>query len=416
MNSALPGFYELTVEERLQKVKEFAKLTDKDIESFVAGLDICTANRMAENVIGMIQIPLGVATNFRINNRDYLIPMALEEPSVIAAASHAAKLCRPEGFAAEADDPLMIGQIQVINVPDMDKAIRAIEENKNKIMELANQRDSIMIKLGGGLRDIETRILNDGEILVVHLIIDVRDAMGANAVNTMSEAVAPFIDSLTGGKSRLKIISNLAVKRLARAEAVWLAKDIGKDVIDGIIDAYRFAILDPYRCATNNKGIMNGIDAVALATCNDFRAIEAAAHHYCDFGDGPLARYWKDENGNLHGRIELPITAGTVGGAVNTHPVAKVCLKILGVRTSTELACVMASVGLANNFAALRAMIKEGIQKGHMKLHAENIAIIAGAKGDDILKIAKIMTEEGIISVSRARSLATEQLRAMQPR
>ncbi len=403
MNSDLPGFYELTVEERLEKLKEVACLSSGDMKTIKNGLNINTANRMIENVIGMIQIPMGIATNFRINGKDYLIPMALEEPSVIAAASHAAKLCRPTGgFVADADEPLMIGQIQLVDVPDIEAARKIVHNNTKKIKEISNSKDSIMVKLGGGLREVEARVV--GNMLIVHLIVDVRDAMGANAVNTMAEAVAPFLEDLTGGKARLKIISNLATRRLVRAEAVWPRAALGDEIINGIIDAYRFAVADPYRCATNNKGIMNGVDAVAIATCNDFRALEAAAHHYCDFGEGPLAKYWADEQG-LHGRIELPITAGTVGGAVNTHPVAKVALKILGVKSARELACVMASVGLANNFAALRAMIKEGIQKGHMKLHAENIAIIAGCHGDDVKRIAQQMVDDGMISVSRAKEL-----------
>lgn len=413
-SSDLGGFYKLGVEERLKMIQDFAGLDDEEVGLLrkTGALNIDTANSMIENVIGAMQLPVGIATNFLINGRDYLVPMAIEEPSVVAAASHAAKLARLSGgFRTSSSEPVMIGQIQLIDVPDMERAKEKICANKETMFKTANNPDSTMVKLGGGLKDIYAKELDTkrGRMLIVYFLVDVMDAMGANAVNRMVEELAPITEDLTGGKARLKIMSNLATNRIARARAVW-GKDLGEDIINGILDAFEFAVNDQYRCTTNNKGIMNGIDAVALATGQDFRALESAAHSYACI-DGrykPLAVFEKDAEGNLVGSIEMPIAVGIVGGSVKTNPVAKIGLKILGVKTSQELAEVMAAVGLANNFAALRAMVYEGIQKGHMKLHARNIAISAGAGGALADKIAAEMTKENNISFSRAKAMVDE--------
>lgn len=411
MRSDLSGFYELSVDERLDIVKRLCSLTDEEVETLkkTGCLNLATSNRMIENVIGTIELPLGIATNFIINGRDILIPMAIEEPSVVAAASHAAKLTRTEGFRTSSDEPVMIGQIQLMNTrPD---AKEKIYESRSKILELANGKDSVLVRLGGGLKGIEVRELDTsrGKMLIVHLLVNVQDAMGANAVNTMCEGVAPFLEEMTGGRSVLKIISNLAIYRLARAEVVWKKEVIGEDVIEGILDAYTFAQADPFRCATHNKGIMNGIDAVLIATGNDFRAAEAGAHAFAAIdGYRPLTHYEKNEDGDLIGMIEIPMVAGVVGGATNTNPIAKISLKILGVEHAHELGEIAACVGLANNFAALRAMVKEGIQKGHMKLHAHNIALTAGATHEEATKITQVMLLEKKISVAHASELLEE--------
>ncbi|MFH0832162.1 MAG: hydroxymethylglutaryl-CoA reductase, degradative [Candidatus Aenigmatarchaeota archaeon] len=410
MDSAISGFHEKSVDERLRILKEFASLSEDEIASLKKenALGMKTADMMIENVVGTIQIPLGIATNFLINGKDYLVPMALEEPSVVAAASYAAKLARPEGFTTSSDPPLMIGQCQLVNIDDCEKAKKTVLKNMDKLIEIANQRDSVLVSFGGGAKDVEARIIKTkrGSMLIVHLIVDVRDAMGANAVNTMIEAIAPMLAEMTGGRVRLKIISNLATKRLVRAKAVWKEEVIDADVIDGILDAYEFAENDRYRCATHNKGIMNGIDAVAIATGQDFRALEAGAHAYAALdGYRSLTKYEKDRDGNLVGIIELPLAVGLIGGAIKTNPIAKIAAKILGVKSANELAEIMACVGLANNFAAMRAMVVEGIQKGHMKLHAKNIAIAAGAEGEFIHKIAEKIIEEKNISVNRAKEL-----------
>jgi hydroxymethylglutaryl-CoA reductase len=360
-------------------------------------------------VIGTVEMPLGLATNFRINDRDILIPMSIEEPSVVAAASHAAKLARPIGFRAESDTPVMIGQIQLMDAKP--NAKEKILEAKSDIFELANIKDSTLVKLGGGLKDIEVHEYNHprGKITVVHLLVNVQDAMGANAVNTMCEAVAPFVEYLTGSRSVLKIISNLAIYRLARAKVVWPKEVLGEETIEGILDAYAFAQADKFRCATHNKGIMNGIDSVMIATGNDWRAAEAGAHAYAAMhGYRPLTHYEKDMHGNLVGSIELPIAAGIIGGATKTNPVAAIAIKILGARKASDLAEAAACAGLANNFAAMRAMVKEGIQAGHMRLHAANIAMTAGAKHDEIEKITRRMVSEKKISVAYATELLEE--------
>lgn len=413
MKSDIPGFYELSVQKRLEVLKENTNLDDKDVDMLkkCGCLDLETADIMIENVIGTTHLPVGVATYFLINGKDRLIPMAIEEPSVVAAASHAAKLCRNTGgFRTSSTEPIMIGQIQLKGVKD--GAEEKVKENVEKIRELANHQDSTLIKKGGGLRDVECRRIktNRGEMMVVHIHVDVRDAMGANAVNTMCESVAPLLEEVTGGKSCVNIISNLADKRLVRAEATWPREALGDELVEGVLDAYAFAAADPYRAATNNKGIMNGIDAVVIATGNDFRAISAGAHAYAARNGRyePLAHYEKNENGDLVGRIELPMAVGIVGGATNINPVAGVCLKMLGVERGNELAEIAACVGLANNFAAVRAIVKEGIQAGHMRLHATNVAVMAGAKGDEIQHVAEKMTKEKCIRMSRAQEILDE--------
>lgn len=407
-SSRIPGFYKMSIEERIKIIKEFAELSEEEAETLRSfnGLTKDIANIMIENVVGSMQLPLGIATNFIINGKEKLIPMAIEETSVVAAASNAAKLARPEGFKAKASEPIMIGQIQILN-PCKD-AEKKLMENKEDILDLANAQDKILVSLGGGAKDLEVKWLSD-DMLVVHLLVDVRDAMGANAVNTMAEAVAPLLEKITRGKALLRIISNLAIYRLAEAEVIYKKDVIGEDVVDKIVKAYEFASLDIFRAATHNKGIMNGIDAVAIATGNDWRAIEAGAHAYAAMnGYKPLTTWQKNENGDLYGKIKLPLAVGIIGGATKVHPIAKLCLKILGVKTAKELAEVMAAVGLAQNFAALRALATKGIQAGHMKLHAQNIAFMAGARGEEIDIVAKKMIEEGKIRMDRAKEILEE--------
>lgn len=417
--SRISGFYNLSIEERLKIVKEFAGLSDEEANFLKEGhLPIELANRMIENVIGEMELPFGIATNFKINGRDYLIPMAIEEPSVVAAASYAAKLARPGGgFFTNSTEPIMIAQIQLTGVKNPHFAKMQILEHKEELMKIANEQDPVLVKVGGGCRDIKVRVLNSnmGPMVIVHLHVDVRDAMGANAVNTMAEALAPYIEELTGGKVYLRILSNLAIYRLARARAIWKKDVIGQDTVKGILWAYEFARVDPFRAATHNKGIMNGIDAVLIATANDWRAVEAGAHAFASM-DGwytSLTHYEEDSQGNLVGTIELPLAVGIIGGATSTHPKAKIARKILGVKTAREFAEVLAAVGLAQNFAALRALATEGIQKGHMSLHARNIAVMAGAKGEEIDKVADFMVKEGKVRLDRAKEIL-EKIRKEQ--
>ncbi len=408
--SRISGFYKLPIEERIKKVQAFASLTDEEaamLQSMHA-LDADTADRLIENVVGTMQLPLGIATNFTVNGTDYLVPMAIEETSVVAAASNGAKRARVKGgFTASADDPVMIGQMQVLN-PDGDAA-EAVMRHKQEILELANAQDRVLVRLGGGARELEVRDLGH-DMLVVHLHVDVRDAMGANAVNTMAEVVAPLIEDVTGGTTRLRIISNLADRRLVRAKGIFDSETIGGEgVVDHMLEAYEFAARDPYRAATHNKGVMNGIDAVVIATGNDWRAIEAGAHSYAARdGYGPLTHYGKNEDGDLVGSIELPLAIGTVGGTTRVHPMAQLALKILGVESAQELAQVIASVGLAQNFAALHALATKGIQQGHMRLHAKNIAVTAGASGDEIDEVARRMVDEDAVRTDRAEEILEE--------
>ena len=413
-SSQISGFYKLPIEERIELIKKHSDLNEEETELFRSCLDMDIADRMIENALGTFELPLGIAVNFKINGKDYLVPMATEESSVIAAASNAAKIARVKGgFKTECTDPLMIGQIQILHMDDVAGAAKKIMSKKKEILHLANEQDKVLVKFGGGAKDIEVRILDSplGKMIVTHLIVDVRDAMGANAVNTMCEALAPMMEEITGGKVRLKILSNLADKRLAKATAVFDKEKMGGEhVVDAFLESYTLAAVDPYRAATHNKGIMNGIDALIIATGNDFRAIEAGAHTYASRNGQytSLSWYYKDKNGNLVGELELPMAVGIIGGAGNIHPKAKLCKKILGIKTARELAEIVVSLGLAQNFAAVFALSTVGIQKGHMSLHAKNIAIMAGAKGDQIEIIANQMVKEGKIKLDRAEEILKE--------
>ena len=411
--SEISGFYKLTVADRVKAIKDFAGLSDEE-EALLqkpSGLGFDVANRMVENVIGVMPVPMGVAMNFRINGKDVVVPMAIEEPSVIAAASNAARMTRPTGgFQATSTDPIMIGQIQVVGIRDANRARFEVLAEKDRLLKHANAQDPVLVSLGGGARDLEVRIIDtfQGKMMIVELLVDCRDAMGANAVNTMTEAVAPLIEEISGGHVYLRIISNLAVKRLARAKATFPKEELGgEDVVDGIVNAYAFAAADPFRCATHNKGIMNGVTAVVLATGNDTRAIEAGAHSYAARSGHytSLTTWEKDSNGDLVGTLEMPMAVGIVGGATASNPVAKLAVKILAIKTARDLAEVIVSVGLAQNLAALRALASEGIQRGHMSLHARNVAISVGAKGDLIEKISAQMVAEKKVRVDRAKEL-----------
>lgn len=412
-DSRLEGFYKKTPEERLKIVRDFADLTDEEVSviSNTGALSVDQADRMIENVIGTMPMTLGIAVNFLINGTDYLIPMATEEPSVVAAASNAAKIARQRGgFTTSSTDPVMIGQIQLTGVADPEEARSAIFERKDEILDLCNSKDPMLVKYGGGARDVEVRVISTdrGPMVITHILVDCRDAMGANAVNTMAEAVAPLIERATGGKVYLRIISNLAEHRLARAEAVF-DRDLigGQEVVDGILEAYEFAKADPFRAATHNKGVMNGISAAVIATGNDFRAIESGCHSYASMTGqyGPLTTYREDADGNLVGGIEVPMAVGLVGGATKVHPTARVSVRILGVKTASELGEVFAALGLAQNFAALRALATEGIQRGHMSLHARNIATSVGAREDEIDKIVEILVRERNVRMDRAEEI-----------
>ena len=413
LKSSIPKFYEMNLEQRLKFVKRFAKLNNDDLKTLknLGGLSFNTADSMVENVIGTVAFPLGIATNFRINGKEYLVPMVIEEPSVIAAASNAAKIARATGgFTAGADRSLMIGQIQVIGLLEPFSAGQKVLNAKAKILKAANEKNKTLAKIGAGAKDVSFRVIGTelGNMLIVELTIDVRDAMGANIVNTMCETVAPLIEEITGGRVLLRILSNYATKRLARAKATFSKKELGgEQVVDGILLAHAFASSDQYRCTTHNKGTMNGIIAVANATGQDTRAIEAGAHSYaCRNGKYmPLTEWSKNKNGELVGSIELPLTVGIVGGVASVHPLAKVCLKIMRVKSAGELASVMASIGLAQNLAALRALVSEGIQKGHMRLHARNVAMMAGADGKLIDTVAKKIAEEHNITMQRAKQV-----------
>ncbi|MEM2811892.1 MAG: hydroxymethylglutaryl-CoA reductase, degradative [Candidatus Bathyarchaeia archaeon] len=417
--SAISGFYKMSIEERLKLVKEFAGLTDEEVNMLRApsSLSLDLADRMIENVIGIFPMPMGVAVNFLINGRDYMVPMVIEEPSVVAAASYGAKMTRSKGgIFASSTEPIMIGQIQTVRVKDPHRARMAILESKEEILKKANEQDPLLVSLGGGAKDLRVKVIETirGPMVITELLVDCRDAMGANAVNTMCEAVAPLIERITGGKVFLRIVSNLATERLARAWTVVDKNAVGgEEVVDGILEAYAFAAADPYRAATHNKGILNGVIAVALATCNDHRAIEAGAHAYAARTGRylPLSVWEKNEDGDLVGSIEMPMAVGIIGGATKVHPIAKIALKILGVKSARELAEVMAAVGLAQNLAALRALAHEGIQRGHMSLHARNIAIMAGATGELIDIIAERMVEERKIRMDRAKELLEEYQR-----
>jgi len=377
-NSSIPKFFEKTLKERLGIVADFSGLSQdelKIIEDATGGISFDQADGMIENAVGTFALPLGIATNFRVNDKDYLFPMVIEEPSVIAAASKAAKIARIQGgFKAEAEQSYSIGQIQVVDV-DVQSSIPKVIAASNEILSLANSKSNTLSKMGKGAKEVSCKDIetDSGHMLIVELLIDVGDAMGANVTNTMCEAVAPMIEKLTGGKTLLRILSNYSTKRMVRASAIFDKDAIGgENVVDNIILAYQFAENDPYRAVTHNKGVMNGVIAVATATGQDNRAIEAAAHAYAAKSGAyrSLTKWAKDADGNLVGDFELPLSVGIVGGVIQHHPIAKICTKILGVSTANELSCIMAAAGLAQNFAAMRALVTEGIQKGHMKLHA----------------------------------------------
>jgi hydroxymethylglutaryl-CoA reductase len=414
--SNISGFYKLTIDERLEAVRNFAGLSEADIALLKDpdALTLETASRMVENVIGRIQVPMGVAANFLINGREYFVPMAVEEPSVIAAASHAAKLTRTRGGIFTSNSgPVMIAQIQAVNVADPYAARLRILERKDEILGLADTMDPVLAKLGGGTRGLEVRVIDTrvGPMVITHLHVDTRDAMGANAVNTMAEALAPMIETITGGRVYLRILSNLADHRVVRARTVVAQEAFdAAGVVDGIVMASAFAEADPYRAATHNKGVMNGVSAVVLATGNDTRAVEAGAHSYAARNGSytSLTRWEKTADGDLAGTLEMPMGVGLVGGATATHPIAKLAVKILGVKTAVELGEIIAAVGLAQNLAAVKVLATEGVQRGHMALHARNVAVNAGASGDLIDKVAEAMVRERKVRADRAAELLAE--------
>lgn len=425
-SSRLEGFRNLTPAERWQKVAETTGLSEQDTALMTSpgALRVETADGMIENVIGTFELPIGVAANFTLNGHDYIIPMVVEEPSVVAAASYMARIARDcGGFETSVSDPLMRAQVQLVGLSDPHGARLKILAEKAKVIEAANACDKVLIGLGGGCRDIEVHVFAStpsGPMVVMHLIVDVRDAMGANTVNTMAERVAPMVEELTGGTVRLRILSNLADLRLARArvclteEAMKTKEFSGAEIIDRIVEACNFAAIDPYRAATHNKGIMNGIDPVIVATGNDWRAIEAGAHafavrngHYTS-----LSTWEKDSQGRLVGTLEMPMAVGIVGGATKTHPLAQLALRILKISSASELAQIAVAVGLAQNMAALRALATEGIQRGHMALHARNIAIVAGATGSEIEQVSRRLAETHDVRVERAQDILTELRKA----
>lgn len=410
--NAFSGFYKKTVKERIEILKGERGITEEEAKALLGSgsLDLETANHMIENVVGVNHIPLGLAPGFLINGKEYVVPMCIEEPSVIAAAANGAKLAAQSGgFSADADEPVMTGQVQLVGVPD--DALGKFEASKAEISSMAKQLSSGMEQYGGGFRSLEAHLLDTdrGKMLVAVFYVDVRDAMGANTVNTLLEGIAPFLEHKVGGRARLRILTNLAMRRKARAKCTWKKEVIGEEAIEAILDCYALAANDIYRCCTHNKGIMNGIDAVAVATGNDWRAVEASVHAFAAMdGYKPLNRFYKDENGDLVGEIEVPLTVGTVGGSIRTNPIAKIALKILGAKSAQELSMVMAAVGLAQNFAALKALGTEGIQKGHMKLHASNLAVLAGAKGEEIEKISGKLAEGKEYTVDAAKRILKE--------
>ncbi|MBI2079918.1 hydroxymethylglutaryl-CoA reductase, degradative [Candidatus Micrarchaeota archaeon] len=405
----LSGFYKLNAEERLNLIKKKYSLSKEEVEILknTGALSISTADRMIENVVSTFHLPFALANNFVINGKEYLIPMVLEEPSVVAAACKAAKLSLPAGFTSDADEPVMIGQIQIMGIKDTENAKKMFEEKKAEILQIAKTYAVQIEKFGGGIKALNARVLESirGKIFLVEFDVDVRDAMGANTINTILEGVAPSIIQFIGGTIRLRILSNLAVKRKVRAKVIWKKELIGEDGVEGVLDGYALAASDIFRCSTHNKGIMNGIDAVGIATGNDWRAVEAGAHSYASLnGYKPLTHYEKNKEGDLVGSIELPLPVGTIGGAINTNPLSKIALKILGVKSARELAMAMACVGLANNFAALLALSTTGIQKGHMKLHAKNIAVLAGASTpEEIDSVTEVLGENKNFSLDFAK-------------
>ena len=425
--SRLSGFYNRPLDERVGQVARWAALDENETSVLrgAMGLGLARADQMIENVVGLHCLPLGIAVNFVVNGRDILVPMVVEEPSVVAGASFAARLARAGGgFRAVTTAPEMIGQLQVLDVADPWAARFDLLAARAELLDLANESDPVIVGLGGGARDLQVRVLEQtpsGPMLVVHLVFDCRDAMGANAVNTACESLAPRIEQISGGRVLLRILSNLADRRLARArctipvEALATGEFSGADVAQGIVAAYAFAAADPYRAATHNKGIMNGVDAVVLATGNDWRAVEAGAHAYAARSGRytSLSTWERDGEGNLVGTLEMPLALGIVGGATRVHPTAQVALKILGVQTARELAEIVAAVGLAQNLAAIRALATEGIQRGHMRLHARQVAIAAGAAGAEVMQVVERMVAGGSVRLDRAEEILAD-LRSAQ--
>ena len=406
----LSGFYKLSVADRLKRIKELTNLTDQEISilSNSGALSLEQADKTVENVIGAVHLPLGIATNFIINGKEIPIPIAVEEPSVIAAACKGAKQTLPVGFKADADESIMIGQIQIVQIPNIKQAKKDLTAKRADLLAKATDAMQPHIKYGCEVRDLESRIIKTarGDMLIVEFHICVGDAKGANMINSTIEHVSPMIANLTGGKVRLRILSNLAVHRKVRASAIWKKEIVGEEVIEGVLDAYEFAKNDPFRCATHNKGIMNGIDPVVVATGNDWRSSEASAHSFAAIdGYHSLTKYHKNKSGDLVGEIELPLAVATVGPAVNSSPTAKIALKIMGIKTSRELAMIMACVGLSNNFAAMAALSTVGIQQGHMKLHARSVAVQAGATSEECEKVAEILSKEKNFTMDRAKEV-----------
>jgi len=417
-SSRLPGFYNKTLPERAHLTAEWAGLSADEEQVLLGamGLSAEAADHMIENAVGVHALPLGIAVNFLVNGREVLVPMAIEEPSVVAGASFMAKLAREGGgFQTRSTPPEMIGQMQVLDLDDPGAARERLLAEKERLLALADQTDPVVVNLGGGARDLEARVLDSqiGPMLVVHLIYDSRDAMGANTVNTACEALAPVVEEITGGRVHLRILSNLADRRLAAAtcrvpvSALAFDEYPGEEVARGVVEAYAFAAADPYRAATHNKGIMNGVDAVVIATGNDWRAVEAGAHAYAarEGRYTSLSRWEQDANGDLLGHLEMPMAVGMVGGATRVHPTAQVALKLLGVQTAPELAEIIVAVGLAQNLAALRALATEGIQRGHMSLHARQLAIAAGATDEQIDQVVSLLLEEGVVRLDRAEEI-----------
>ena len=415
-SSRISGFYKMPVEERVKVIADQVGLTPEEQKLLKSGggLSLEAADHMTENVVGTIAYPFSVAVNFKLNGRDVFIPMAGEEPSVVAAASNMARIMRNgPGIKVTSTPPVMIGQIQLTDVPDMNKAVRELKEKKQQLIDMANEVDPVLVKFGGGAKDMELRPLETsaGPMLVVHLLVDCRDAMGANAVNTMAETLAPMLGELTGAKPLLRIISNLADRRTCRAEALVKKEDIGgEDKVDRIVQAWAFADADPYRAATHNKGIMNGTVAVALAFAQDHRALEAGAHSYAARTGRyrSLSRWSKNEDGDLVGVLEMPMAVGLVGGATRSHPMAQLAVKILGCTKAQELGEAMTAVGLAQNLGALRALTQEGIQHGHMRLHARNLVVMAGATSDMVEEAVKQLAESGQIRFNKAQEIVAK--------
>ncbi|TFG06874.1 MAG: hydroxymethylglutaryl-CoA reductase, degradative [Promethearchaeota archaeon] len=419
INSNISGFYRLSIEERQDFLIKTFNLQKNEIKILqnIGYFNASELNTLIENVIGSYQLPMGIACNFKVNDKDYLIPMVIEESSVVAAASNAAKFARKHGgFYSDNVNSVIFSQIQITKLQDINSAKEKILAHKSELLKIANDQDPFLNELGGGAFDIEIREINTnkGKMLIVHLLVDVLDAMGANVVNTMAEAISPYIEKLCNGKIYLRIISNLATHRIARSEATFDKELLGGDeVVDGILNAYEFAHADPYRAATHNKGIMNGIVAIALATGNDTRAIEAGAHAYASLTGRylPLTNFKKDKNGNLTGKIELPLALGIIGGMTKIHPMARLALKILNVESANELSQVASAVGLAQNVAALRALASEGIQKGHMSLHSINIAKLAGVPDELLEQVANRLISDNIIRVDHAKKILNEILK-----